>query len=85
MFQHLLLILQEVLCKTNNYSMNFKTAATKWRIDNECTARQVCLNSINPLKLVDTGMYLSIDHPFTGASPVAIVQCVIKSLTTCQL
>ena len=65
------------ICYPNKYK--FQTAATKWGLDNEHIAKQAYLDikckQHQSLKIVDTGLYLSIDYPFIGASPDAIVQC----------
>ena len=62
-----------------NYKPPVSTKATQWGILNEPVAR-LKYNSImakihNDFELKETGLVLSTEHPYLGASPDAVVNC----------
>ena len=57
--------------------VRFRTAATKWGCHHEKTALEQYKQSShhNQLSVFPSGFFISVDHPYIGASPDALVCC----------
>jgi hypothetical protein len=60
-------------------NVNFRNEATKWGIDNEKKAATLCCEALatdhDNVELIETGLFISKDRPFIGASPDGIIKC----------
>ena len=65
----------------------FNTEATRWGCQHENLALEVFSNSgqHEDMKVVKCGLFISVDHPFLGASPDGIVQCSCCGHGICEV
>ena len=67
----------------------FRTAATKWGCDHERAAKekyaQMSKLSHKEFELQESGLFLSTEFPFVGASPDGLVTCLCCSDGICEV
>ena len=70
-------------------TLRFSTLATKWGCQHEKTAlEKYKLTSIDQhetFKVSDSGLFISVEHPFIGASPDGLVKCSCCGQGICEI
>lgn len=68
-------------------TLRFKTAATLWGCEHETRALEQYKNasSHNQLSVSPAGLFISVDHPYVGASPDAMVCCSCCGPGICEV
>ena len=70
-------------------TLRFSTSATKWGCQHEKTALEEYKQSNSDhhknLKVSDSGLFISIEYPFIGASPDGLIECCCCGQGICEI
>ena len=68
-------------------TVRFKTAATSWGCQHEKDALEqyAKTSAHNDLRVSPSGLFISVEHPYFGASPDGLVFCSCCGLGACEV